>query len=327
MRKFIFYDYQSNRQIPELKSDTKSKRNRDIHFKHLSESEELSKFVEEERDQRKITEMSYFNHLKKPVMATLLLMASLTAYAQAVSPDMTGAGAGRRPVRSEMWAEGGWMSAQDTYLSPLRYEGPTFSLNGNWSKDMPFDSRWRMEFLGKAGMGFMQNPAKNANMVDLDLLFAWGMKRKIDLAQDIVLAPGATASANGGLLYLNRNSNNPVSARCNISIDLTLSGKWTFRMGKIKSSLIERFRLPSLSMFFSPGYGETYYEIWLGNRSGLLHIGWWGNHLCADNLLMLDMNFGKRGLLLGWRTDYSSAWANNLNRRIWRNSLVVGISF
>lgn len=265
--------------------------------------------------------------IRKSVCLLLLLHAFTDGAAQESNGESATKEETRRPVRSEMWAEGGWISAQDTYLSPLRYEGAAFSLNGNWSKDMPFDSAWRMEFIGKTGAGIMRNPARNATMADLDLLFGWGMKRKFRPTPDWEIAPGTAATINGGLLYLNRNSNNPVSARGSISLDLTLSGKWRFQMGKVKSAIYDRVRLPSVGMFFCPGYGETYYEIWLGNHSGLVHAGWWGNHFCLDNLLGLEMDFKGKGLLLGWHTDYYSVWANNLNRRIWRNSLIVGISF
>ena len=84
--------------------------------------------------------------------------------------------------------------------------------------------------------------------------------------------------------------------------------------------------MPLTGMFFSPQYGELYYEIYLGNRSGLVRAAWPGNFLRLDNLLSADLHFGATTLRLGYRLDYSSSKASHIVTRRLSHCAVVGIT-
>lgn len=78
--------------------------------------------------------------------------------------------------------------------------------------------------------------------------------------------------------------------------------------------------------FFSPEYGETYYEIYLGNHAGLAHCGWWGNHFRIDNLLAADISLGTVALRVGYHLDFSSGKVHDIVTRHTTHSLVIGLT-
>lgn len=231
-----------------------------------------------------------------------------------------------RPIVGVYAIEIGRQSVLATYLSPLRYEGTRFAASGNWSKAMPFNPENAiMDFDGSVEWSNLLNPAKTARMIGLGARFSWGMSWRKKLHKDFQFTIGGALEIGGGAYYLLRNSNNPVQAIANGSLDITGSFSKHFRIGKLPFLITDKVSLPSLGIFFCPGYGETYYEIYLGNYKGLIHAGWWGNNFRLDNLLSVTLDFGKTAMMIGYRYNLHTQWANNLNTKIHTNSFVIGV--
>lgn len=231
-----------------------------------------------------------------------------------------------RPVTGVYSLEIGGISAKASYLSPLTYKGTVFSASGIWSKAMPFNPENAvMQFELNANIADMLNPAQTSRMLGLTGRFSWALSWRKHLNKDFQVTLGGGADIDGGAYYLIRNSNNPVQAMANLSLMLTASASRHFRIGRLPIIVADRVNLPSLGIFFCPGYGETYYEIYLGNHKGLAHAGWWGNNFRIDNLLSFSLDFGRTAMLVGYRLNVTTQWANNLNTRIITNSLVVGV--
>ncbi|MCH5237102.1 MAG: DUF3316 domain-containing protein [Muribaculaceae bacterium] len=231
-----------------------------------------------------------------------------------------------RPVTGVYSFEIGGTSVLATYLSPLKYTGKRYSLSGNWSKALPFNPEHAiMEFNGAGEFSSLLNPAQTARMLGLQASFSWGMAWRKKLCHGFQITAGAAAGIAGGAYYLVRNGNNPVQAMAAVSLDLTASVSKPFKLGKLPILFSDKLQIPSLSVFFNPGYGETYYEIYLGNMKGLAHAGWWGNNFRLDNLLSFTLDFGRTSMLLGYRFTACTQWANCLNTKIFSNSFVIGV--
>ena len=84
--------------------------------------------------------------------------------------------------------------------------------------------------------------------------------------------------------------------------------------------------LPVAGVFFSPDYGELYYEIYLGNHSGLAHFAWWGNYFMLDNHLTADLSLGATSLRLGYSGRIFSSKVNDIVTHVFTHAFVVGIS-
>lgn len=233
----------------------------------------------------------------------------------------------KRPIHSRYTFEVGRRHALSTYLSPLVYTGPDFAFEGSWRKVMPFNSRWEMEFRGNLDFSPSKSPARNSTMDLLQAGFSWGMEYVWSLPDTWRIGTGGSVGMVGGALYLNRNGNNPVEALASAGINATLSVRRVCRLGCLRLTPFCNFTLPLAGAFFCPEYGESYYEIYLGNRKGLAHAGWWGNNFGLDNLLGAELHFGRRSLVLGWRYTLSTLHVNNLDTQMWRHAGVVGLAF
>ena len=231
-----------------------------------------------------------------------------------------------RPVTGTYSLEIGRTSVLATYLSPLHYTGNQTALSGSWSKAMPFSPENAvMEFDADMNFCNLLNPAQTARMVGLYGGFSWDMSWRKRLPKDFQITAGGGVGIEGGAYYLLRNSNNPVEAIANVSLLLTASVSKHFMIGRLPILVADRVKLPSLGVFFNPEYGETYYEIYLGNHKGLAHAGWWGNNFRIDNLLSLTLDFGKTAMTVGYRFKANTQWANNLNTKIFTHYFVIGI--
>lgn len=254
--------------------------------------------------------------------AILLWLAALIA----AGPQLRAEESPDRSVHSVWALEWGAESILDTYLSPLRYHGTGLGLSASWQKN--FTTRpelWVMHNDAAVRSATTHNPAHNARMFDFDIRYDWGASRRFTLPRRLQLFAGASAGLQGGVIYLPRNGNNPASAKAELRLSLTAGAEWHTRLGRMPLRLVESVRLPSLSAFFSPQYGETYYEIYLGNHKGLAHCGWWGNHFAIDNLIAADLGLGRTALRVGYRFDARTSWVNHINTQVFTHALVIGV--
>lgn len=231
-----------------------------------------------------------------------------------------------RPVASIYRLEIGRADARSTYLSPLRYSGTYLGAAGEWSKAFQKNPEHLvMTFAADLNYRNMLNPAHSARMLGLDARFNWGMAYRWKLPYNLQLAAGGLLDINGGALYLLRNGNNPVTVLASAGIDADCSLSWHFNIGRLPILISERIQIPTISAFFAPQYGETFYEIYLGNHQGLAHCGWWGNNFGIGNMLSIKLDFGRTAMEIGYRYDYRSYFANHIVTRTSLNSFVIGV--
>ncbi len=255
------------------------------------------------------------------ILLLLFLASSATFICPALNDTIES-----RPVTGIYSLEIGRKNVLATYLSPLHYTGTDVGISGAWSKAMPFNPKKAvMSFDASVNFSNLLNPAETARMVGLTAAFNWGMSWRTMLTQRMQLTVGGSAGIDGGAYYLLRNGNNPVQAMAAVSVSARASLSHPFKIGKLDLLLRDEISIPSLSVFFCPEYGETYYEIYLGNHKGLAHAGWWGNNFRLHNLLSLTFDFGRTATMIGYRFNADTQWANNLNTKIFTHSFVIGI--
>lgn len=253
-------------------------------------------------------------------LLSLLVFLPCRAVNESVDTTMS------RPVTSTIFLGTGHKDVLATYLSPLHYTGPDMFVSGSWSKAMPSSPKSAiMHFDGALDFSRLENPARTAIMIGLNASFSWGMSWRKTLPCGMQVTAGGTFGLDAGAYYLIRNGNNPVEAIANISLGLRASASRPFKIWKLDVLVSDVVNLPSASIFFCPEYGETYYEIYLGNHRKLVHGGWWGNNFRIDNLLSATIDFGRTAMTLGYRFNAYNQWANYLNTKIITHSFVIGI--
>lgn len=232
-----------------------------------------------------------------------------------------------RPVTSAYTVEFGTSHIADSYLTPLHYDGLHFGIAYERFQAMQFNpEQWIMQLYGSLSCDRDENRAGNATLWNLDLQLGWSMMRRWNVLPGLTLAAGGMTSLNGGALYLSRNGNNPVSAKAAWVVGATGMALYSMKLGRIPVTFRYQPRLPLIGAFFSPDYGELYYEIYLGNHSNLAHCAWPGNRFVFDQILTADLRLGSTSLRVGYSGHILNSKVNNIVTREYTHAFVVGIS-
>ncbi|MDE6287281.1 MAG: DUF3316 domain-containing protein, partial [Muribaculaceae bacterium] len=232
-----------------------------------------------------------------------------------------------RPVTSAFTLDLGSSHLRDTYLTPLAYSGWVAGVGYERFQAMAFDpENWIMRLEGRVSATKGENPTHSATMWSFEFSPSWAMMRRFNVRDNIRLAVGGKVSLDGGMLYLSRNGNNPVSARASLTVGLTAMATWNVNLGRLPVTFRLQPSLPITGIFFSPDYDELYYEIWLGNHAGLCHAAWPGNFLRLENLLTADLRLGNTNLRLGYRFELRSTSTSGIVTRRVDHAFVIGVS-
>lgn len=262
----------------------------------------------------------------KPLLLTLLLAVLSIGVGHAQTDSVPPL----RPVFAAYTAEIGSAHLADTYLTPLKYTGWHAGLDYNRYQAMKFNpSRWTMQLHANLSVDCTDNPARNATMWSAMLTLEWGMMHKwrpVPSIPSLTLALGGSTGIQAGCLYNDRNGNNPASAKGAWTLNLTGYAAYAMNIGRLPVTFMYQPTLPVTGIFFAPDYGELYYEIYLGNHSGLVHGAWWGNYFRLDNLLTADLHFGSTSLRVGYKANIFSSKINHTVTHIYNHALVIGIS-
>lgn len=250
----------------------------------------------------------------------LIFLFHLSAYSAENNDSVS------RPITSTYSVEVGGESVLMEYLSPLAYRGTNYALSGSWEKMMPWQRQnAMMGFYARAYTTRLINPAHTAASFGIGASFRWQMRWLKRLPHNLTLTLGGGIGLQGAGTALLRNSNNPVNIEIQAALEGGASLSWRSHIGRLPILLEERLSTPVLGAFYMPGYGETYYEIWVGHRSGLAHCGWWGNMPGIDNHLSISLDFGKTAMQIGYHFTAEGQFANNLaNRRI-LHAITIGV--
>ncbi len=231
-----------------------------------------------------------------------------------------------RPVISSYMVDLGKASVLDTYLSPIKYHGVNLRLGYERLQAMRFNpEKWIMQLDASLNYMPVKNPAGNHNIYSLLTEFKWGMMHKWAIKPKLNLMFGGSTQFKGGVLYSPGNSNNVVSVKIRWCVNITGMAVYNIKLWKLPLTLRYQATLPVFSVFFSPDYGESFYEIYVGNRSGLVNFGWWGNRFDMENLFTTDIHLGNTVLRMGYRNTVNSSWIMKLNTQIYTNSFVLGL--
>lgn len=263
--------------------------------------------------------------MKRFALLRLLLLSVLTpCLLRAAEPVAL------RPVTSTYSLAAGVGRLTDQYLSGLTTSGTCFGVDyERWQAMRGAPDRWSMR-LGLSAECMGTTPLRRqggAKTWDAQIDGAWSAYYRFAMpVNGLVCGVGPEARLALGCAYLGRNSNNPASARAALTAGASGMAVWHQRLHRLPVTLGIRMSVPLLGAMFSPQYGEGYYEIYLGNRDGLVHPAWLGNRFSLNGLVWADLHFGATTLRLGYSIDALSSKVCGLvtNRTV--QMAVIGVS-
>ncbi|MDH6306010.1 hypothetical protein M2459_003021 [Parabacteroides sp. PF5-5] len=215
---------------------------------------------------------------------------------------------------------------KDTYLSPFNYSGWGARIlnermkiigsgNGNFSRQQIIN----------VDISFTKNPAENVNDFGAFVDYSLGYHYRINASPNFKILTGTTAHLLGGFIYNTRNGNNPLSAKIDIDLGLSVIMLWNFRMKNTPLTLRYQGELPFAGVFFSPEYGVSYYEMFnVGNLSDVVAFNSFHNKFALKNYVTLDIPMRSFTLRLGYLNSLYYTDTKDLSSHIISNSFMVG---
>lgn len=232
-----------------------------------------------------------------------------------------------RPVTSAFTIGAGTAHRADTYLTPLRYHGWMLALGYNRYQAPSFaPERWLMALDVDLTVDRTLNPVRNAVMWGADVEGRWSLLRRFDMSPAVTLAAGGATTLDVGALYLSRNGNNPVAARGSWTVDLGAAAIGRCKVAGVPVVGIYRATMPVAGAFFTPDYGQLYYEMYLGDTHGVVSPAVWGRYFRLDQQITVDVRFGGTALRLGYKVNIESTRANDIVTRRIGHMAVVGVA-
>ncbi len=233
-----------------------------------------------------------------------------------------------RPVASMFSAQYGHSSLLDSYLTPVKYGGHAMAIGYEAQQATGFSpTHWNRQLSLEVDYDYTHNPAGNHTMHALMLDARWALMHRWSnaITPGLHLLLGGDTQFRGGVLYNANNSNNVVSARIHWNVGIMGQAIYNTHIKRLPITLRYQASIPVVGVFFAPDYDEAYYEIYLGNRSNLAHMGWWGNRFDLDHMLLADLQLGGTILRIGYRNRFSTSWINHISTRDIAHYLVIGI--
>lgn len=219
----------------------------------------------------------------------------------------------------------GRSSLYETYLSPLTYTGPHLNiLHETLRKTHWLDGRITTQGVFDGFFCLASNRAENSDEMGGKLNYAHGWHYNWVVGRGLRLMAGAEVHTGIGAIYNNRNSNNPVQAKAELDLGATVMAIYPFSIRKMPFTARYQASLPLLGAMFSPRYGQSYYEMSLGNYDRNIRFTHLGNAPSMRHFLTLDFPIASFTFRAGYLCDIRQSRVNGLRSHIWNHSFMIG---
>lgn len=209
----------------------------------------------------------------------------------------------------------------DTYLSPLEYKGFSIHLMYEQMRRTTwFDYKFYKQQIFELDLSKGDNPAKNVSEYWALLSYRIGGHYMVYNTDNFRLGLGGLWDINGGVLYNERNGNNPASARAYSNLNLSVTASYKFKWGAVRWQIDS----PFMGILFSPKYGQSYYEISLGNSVGLVNFASYHNQRALRNYISMDIPINKYTIRVGYMGSWYQTKVNEIQTHQYTNSFVIG---
>lgn len=212
----------------------------------------------------------------------------------------------------------------DTYLSPLKYSGLTMSLlHDRISPTRHLNEKLLLQQQFQIQLAFTKNPSASASEYAGEVSYSVNAFYPFFKNAKFSLLAGGGGDASLGGIYNVRNSNNPGSLKTSVNLDLSAMATYNWR----RLTFRWQASTPFLGMFFSPAYGQSYYEIFsLGNGKGTVRFASFQNQLALRNYFTVDIPLNNLTIRTGYLGDFYRTNVNDITTKIISHQFVLGFA-
>ncbi|MDR2085825.1 MAG: DUF3316 domain-containing protein [Dysgonamonadaceae bacterium] len=221
----------------------------------------------------------------------------------------------------------GSASVYDTYLSPLEYKGVNF---GALYEQMEMTGWLSGRIVAQQLLFFELSTTENltgtASNYAGNLEYSYGLYYRFKPVHRFRFFAGMQADALLGFIYNSRNGNNPATAKVNLNLNLSGMATYHFRIKRQPVQLRYQLNLPAIGSLFSPQFGQSYYEIGLGDGQPLFHLASFHNQRIINQLFSIELPLHSSILRLAYVNRLYETQINSLDTRTVSHSFYVGFS-
>ncbi|MGL5317899.1 MAG: DUF3316 domain-containing protein [Bacteroidales bacterium] len=216
----------------------------------------------------------------------------------------------------------------DTYLSPLHYKGTNIQVIHERGVNLPdWGENWVFQQFFKLNFGSTKNPAQNNTTISGFIGYDGGILYNLWECGNFNLFAGASGEAKIGFVYNLRNGNNPATAKAMLNLKANLMASYELKIRDYPLYMRLHVGTPFAGVFFSPQFGQSYYEIFgLDNKDGIVKFGSFNNQQAFNSLLSMDIPVGKIALRVGYYMEYYRTHTNHLTTKIMNHNVMFGVS-
>jgi len=215
----------------------------------------------------------------------------------------------------------------DSYLSPLKYNGINIGLiyeqmrmmglgNGNFASQHQF-------FIDYS---YTENNTKTASDQTGLFEYNYGIPYRFNLNENFQVFVGPQAGVLLGFIYNSRNGNNPASAKVNVNAGLLGIAAYKLMIKSQPFRFRYQLNLPVIGSMYSPQFGESYYEIGLGNSEKLFYVSSFHNHFTFKNMLSVELPLNWVTIRAAWVNSFYQTKVNDLTTQCRSNTFYLGVS-
>ncbi|MDR0798424.1 MAG: DUF3316 domain-containing protein [Dysgonamonadaceae bacterium] len=215
----------------------------------------------------------------------------------------------------------------DSYLSPLSYSGTHIGFLFEQMKQTGLcEKKIFAQHQLNATFADAKNPAGTAEDYAGALTYNYGLYYRFPEIKRFQFFAGGQIGGLFGMLYNSRNGNNPVDVKADFSFNL--SGIAAYRM-QIKQQLVNlRYQINVLVAggLLSPEYGQSYYEIGLGEGGSYAYFASLHNRIAINQLLSVEFPFQICTLRFSFSHRFYQTNINDLQTQLIDRAIYIGLS-
>ncbi|MDR0686334.1 MAG: DUF3316 domain-containing protein [Dysgonamonadaceae bacterium] len=223
----------------------------------------------------------------------------------------------------------GASSVYDSYFSPLQYDGMKFGFISERMKIFSRDeSKLKLVSQHFFDVAYLQtaNPTGTAVYRVGTFQYDYGLFYKLRTTCGLRLYLGAQIDCMLGFILNSRNGNNPATGKFHTGINLSSIASYALPVSSFPVRFSWQLSFPSVGVMYSPEFGQSYYEIGLGNRNNLLHLSSFHNYLFFKNIFTIEIPSGNTTFRVGYTDSFYQTRISNLETKLRSNDFYLGVS-
>lgn len=253
----------------------------------------------------------------------LALLGCLCAALAAAQPQADSAA--RTVTRATLFSIG-LDYQQDTYLSPLAYDGLQIAIFHETLRPTHLLShRVDQRTLFQASFTRTQNQPRNADYLGGQLHYDYALQYRWQPSERWRLMLGPQLGATAGILYNTRNGNNPAQALARIQLSAAGAAQWRLHTRRRELALRATLDFALFGAMFTPAYGQSYYELFtLGHTDHNVRATHPFNTRRIRSQVTLDVPCRVSTLRVGCYADLHGSHVNAIRHSDYSVGLLIG---